>query len=204
MQHRRKGICEVAENFDAKKEYRLREGERALVFCLNSADCRTNIVKKQGGKLICLTDTYQMDLDKYIKEADRRLAEKMKAVIEFEQLEALGIFEDDEKNKKAFEDFYGSVERVKRELAQKDEVIVLFENLWLQKSEVMSREEYRECMIPFYEVCFEMMQELMAECSMAEVSRIYLSGDKSNDISLWEFLEGRYHAEVCFLPENYD
>ncbi|MGN0140962.1 MAG: hypothetical protein ACI4AD_01955 [Roseburia sp.] len=204
MQHRRKGICEVAEDFDAKDEYVLQEGERALVFCLNSADCRTNIVEKQGGKLIFLTDTYQIDLDKYIKEADRRLIEKMKAVIEFEQLEALGIFEDDEKNKKAFEDFYGSVERVKRELAQNEEAIVLFENLWLLKSEVMSREEYRECMLPFYEVCVEIVQELMAECSMDRVSKIYLSGDRSNDISLWEYLEGRYHAEVCILPKNYD
>ncbi len=202
MQHRRKGICEVAEDFDAKEEYRLREGERALVFCLNSADCRTNIVEKQGGKLICLTDTYQVDLDEYIKEADRRLIEKMKAVIEVGKLEALGIFEDDDKNKKAFEDFYGSVESVKHELAQKDEVMIVFDNLWLQKSEVMSREVYRECMLPFYEVCVEIVQQLLAECSIAGVSKIYLSGDRGNDISLREFLEGRYHAEVCILQEN--
>lgn len=204
MQHRKKGIYEVAEDFDAKDEYGLQEGERALVFCLNSADCRINIVEKQGGKLLCLTDTYQMDLDEYIKDVDRRLIEKMKTVIEFELLESFGICENDEKNQKAFDDFYRSVERIKRELAQKDEVIVLFENLWLQKSEVMPREAYRECMIPLYEVCAEIVQELMAECSMDGVSKIYLSGDRSNDISLWEYLEGRYQAEVCILSENYD
>lgn len=204
MLQRQKGIHEIAEDFDTKGEYGLKEGERALVFCLNSADCRANLVEKQDGKLICLTDTCQMDLKEYTKEADRRLIEKMKAVIDFEQLKVLGICEDDEKNKKAFEDFYGSLERVKREFAQKDEVIVLFENLWLQKSEVMSREEYRECMIPFYRVCVEIVQELMAECSLDGVSKIYLSGDRSKDISLWEYLEGWYQAEVCILPENYD
>ena len=56
----------------------------------------------------------------------------------------------------------------------------------------------------FFGVSVEIVQELMAECSMDGVSKIYLSGDRSNDISLWEYLEGWYQAEVCILPENYE
>lgn len=199
--NRRENVRTVAEIYDAKAEYCLKEGERALVFSLNQADFDTCIVEKRDEKLHFLTDTYKVDLEECREEADRRLIEKMKDIVDFERLEAIGIREEDEKNKKAFADFYESLERVKQELARNDEAVVVFENLFFMRSDAMTRQEYRECMLPLYQVCAETVQEMQQEYSVDGFSKIYLAGDKSEDISLYEYLEEQHRAELCILMQ---
>lgn len=199
--NRRENVRTVAEIYDAKTEYCLNEGERALVFSLNQADFDTCIVEKRDEKLHFLTDTYKVDLEECREEADRRLIEKMKDIVDFERLEAIGIREEDEKNKKAFADFYESIERVKQELARKDESVVVFENLFFKVTDAMTRQEYRECMLPLYQVCAETVQEMQQEYSVDGFSKIYLAGDKSEDISLYEYLEEQHRAELCILMQ---
>ena len=199
--NRRENVRTVAEIYDAKTEYCLKEGERALVFSLNQADFDTCIVEKRDEKLHFLTDTYKVDLEECREEADRRLIEKMKDIVDFERLEAIGIREEDEKNKKAFADFYESIERVKQELARKDESVVVFENLFFKVTDAMTRQEYRECMLPLYQVCAETVQEMQQEYSVDGFSKIYLAGDKSEDISLYEYLEEQNRAKLCILMQ---
>lgn len=199
--NRRENVRAVAEAYDAKDEYCLKEGERALVFCLNQADFETGFVEKRDGKLLCLTDMYRVDLKDCTESADRRLTEKMKDIVDFGQLKALGICEEDEKNQKAFADFYESLERVKRQLARNDEADVVFENLFLRISDTMTREAYRECMLPLYQVCAEAVQEMQQEYAVDGFSKIYLAGEKSDDISLYEYLKEQYRAELCILMQ---
>lgn len=192
----RKGIHAVAEAFDAKEEYCLKEEERALVLCLNDTDFDVGFVEKCDGNLICLTDTCKIDLKECMEDADKRLIEKMKETIDFEWLNIAGIREEDEKYKDAFEEFYGTLERVKRQFLRNDEATIIFKNLWMGIYAPMKREEYRECMLPVYQVITKNVQEM---CSVDRFSKIYLVGDKSDDISFWEYLEEQYQAEVCIL-----
>ena len=195
----RKGIHAVAESFDARDEYCLKEGELALVFCWNDTDFDACFVKKSDGKLIWLTDTYKVDLKEYMEDADRRLTEKMREVIDFEYLSIFGIYEEDEKNKEAFAEFYGTLERLKHQFLRNDEAVVEFKNVWMGTSASMLREEYRECMLPLYQVCTKTIKEMQEALSVDGFSKIYLAGNKSDDISLWEHLEEQYQAEICIL-----
>lgn len=195
----KKGIQEVAEAFGTKREYCLMEGERALVLVVKEDSLEVGFVEKQEEKLICLADAKRIDFKEEMKKADTLLIAKMKDIIDFEQLNMIGIRETDEKNKKAFEEFYGSLERIKKQFLRNDEVRVVFKNLWYEISDGMTRDEYRECMLPLYQFFSEKVQELQEKYGIDGFSKIYLLGDKSDDITLWEYLEGYYSAKLCLL-----
>ncbi len=194
------GTHAIAKAYDAKAEYALNDGERALVFCLNETEFTAEFAEKRESRLRFLTDTCRMTLKEEWDDADRNLIEKMKDAIDFESLEVVfGIRKEDEKNKKAFADFYASLEEIKRTFIRNDEAVVSFKNPWMEISDTMTREAYRECMIPLYQACTEAVWELQSEYSIDTFSKIYLAGTKCDDISLWEYLEKQYGVEVCIL-----
>ncbi len=194
------GTHAIAKAYDAKAEYALNDGERALVFCLNETEFTAEFAEKRESRLRFLTDTCRMTLKEEWDDADRNLIEKMKDAIDFESLEVVfGIRKEDEKNKKAFADFYASLEEIKRTFIRNDEAVVSFKNPWMEISDTMTREAYRECMIPLYQASTEAVWELQSEYSIDTFSKIYLAGTKCDDISLWEYLEKQYGVEVCIL-----
>ncbi len=195
---KRKNARVVAEAFDETEAYWLQEGERALVFCLNQADLEICFVEKTEGKLVSRSDRWRIELEEHMAGADERLIGKMKALI---GLDRLGIEEADEKNNGAFAELYKSLESVKGRLSRGEETVIVFQNLWLEVSETMTREMYKECMLPLYRFCVDAARELQAEYAIDRISKIYLAGEKSSDSSLWEYLEEQYDAALCILEE---
>lgn len=190
-------IYKVAQMLNAKEEDNLKEGEKALVLELNASGLEISFVEKCEGNFIRWTDTKQVDLKEESEKADKRLLEKMKEVIDFEMLNSLGIRETDEKNKKAFEKFYKSLEQVKKQFLKEEEVALVFTNIWLKITDTMTRKEYQQCMIPLYQFVAKKVQEIQDAYLINEFSKIYLTGDKREDVSLREYLEEQYGTKVC-------
>ena len=196
--HVKTSVCAAAAKaYDAEEEYRLKEGEQALVFYLDATGFEAGFVEKRDGVLICLAHTEDADdWKKCIQEADERLPEKMKGVV-CPTLEALGIHTEDERNKKVFESFHDDTGRVKRQFIRNDKAVILFDNGWLSFSNPLQRRDCQDCFSPVYQKCIEIVGKLQEEHSFDHFAKIYLAGNRCDDPGLWEYLEKQYHVEVC-------
>lgn len=179
------GMDKVAEFFEINEECRLKEGEKSLVVIQKGNSTDVTLVEKRDKIFRCVSDIVQIEFGEESQKADERLLEKMKKLIDFEMLYSLGIREEDEKNKKAFDEFYESVERVKQEFLQKDEVIVEFENLWFKCSDGLTRKEYEECNLAFYQFFSESVQKNIVT---EDISVMYFVEDKNGNSTLRECL----------------
>lgn len=200
--HAKSRLCmAVARAYNAEEKYRLEEGERALVFYLDNTAFEAGFVEKRDGKLNCMAHTYSSDYPtKEMQEADKCLLEKMKGAV-CPTLVTLGISVDDEKNRKAFEAVCADIGRVKRQFSRNDTANILFDNGWLSFTEFLAIDDYRECLVPLYKKCTEIIDELQKRQGIDSVSKLYLAGNRSEDVSLWEYLEEHYQKEVCILGD---
>ena len=94
----------AAKFFEINEECRLKEGEKSLVVIQKGNSTDVTLVEKRDKIFRCVSDIVQIEFGEESQKADERLLEKMKKLIDFEMLYSLGIREEDEKNKKAFDE----------------------------------------------------------------------------------------------------
>lgn len=194
-------IWQAAQKYVSDSKFVLAEGQRLLVFCLNDTDCEAGIFEKKAEALVCLTRAREAYTEELMEGVDERIRKQMKKLAE-QELSILQIEETDEKNKRVFLSFYAQLGYVQRQLIRSDKAVFGFDNGVMQIEWEMERKEYKECMIPFYDMLTGMVGKLQKKCGADKISAICLAGTRGEDISLWEYLEEQYQSPVYLRAEE--